>query len=103
MLRGIVGRGRVFFYPFARAPGGLWISPFAQGGAGFAVRAGEGRSGSVWAVGASVGYTLLVSRAVFVGLGAGVQYHAAQIPGGEQPPSFSRLYPQIEIQLGYAF
>jgi len=45
----------------------------------------------------------LVGAVVFLGLGMGVQYHAAHIPGGDTPPSFSRFYPQVEIQLGYAF
>jgi len=102
-LRGMIARGRVFFYPFGGAPAGLWISPFAQAGVGFGLRGGERRTGSVWAAGASVGYTALLTRAVFLGLGMGVQYHAAQIPGGDTPPSFSRFYPQVEIQLGYAF
>jgi hypothetical protein len=102
-LRGAIVRGRAFFYPFAAAPTGLWMSPFAQAGIGWGLRSGERHAGSVWAVGASVGYSALVTRAVLLGFGLGLQYHAASIPGGDGPPSFSRIYPQVEIQLGYAF
>lgn len=102
-LVGAVVRTRVFVYPFASAPAGLWISPFTQYGLGWATRAGEKRAGAVGAVGASVGYSLLLWNRVLAGLGGGVQYHAARIPGGDGPPSFGRFYPQLEIQLGYAF
>jgi hypothetical protein len=102
-LRGALSRGRVFFYPFAAAPTGLWISPFAQAGIGWGLRNDERRAGPVWAAGASVGYSALLGKSVLLGGGLGLQYHAASIPGGDAPPSFSRLYPQVEIQLGYAF
>jgi hypothetical protein len=102
-LRGVILRGRAFFFPFAAAPTGLWLSPFAQAGVGWGLRNDERRAGPVWAVGASVGYSALLTRALLVGLGLGLQYHAAHIPGGDGPPSFSRPYPQVEIQLGYAF
>jgi len=59
--------------------------------------------GAVGAVGASVGYSLLLWNRVLAGLGEGIQSHAARIPGGEGKPSFGRLYPQLDIQLGYAF
>ncbi|MEP7126735.1 MAG: hypothetical protein ABJE95_37745 [Byssovorax sp.] len=102
-LVGAVVRTRIFVYPFASAPAGLWISPFTQYGLGWATRDGQKRIGAVGAVGASVGYTLLLWKHVLAGLGGGLQYHAARIPRGEGPPSFGRLFPQLEIQVGYAF
>jgi hypothetical protein len=102
-LVGAVVRTRIFVYPFAAAPAGLWISPFTQYGLGWATRGGEKRVGAVGAVGASVGYTFLLWKHLLAGLGAGVQYHAARIPGGEGKPSFALLYPHLDIQLGYAF
>ena len=102
-LRGAISRARVFFYPMASAPVGLWISPFAQAGVGWGLRNDERRAGPVWAAGASVGYSGIVGRSVLIGGGLGAQYHYASIPGGDGPPSFSRLYPQVEIQLGYVF
>ena len=102
-LTGAVIRTRIFVYPFATAPAGLWVSPFTQYGLGWATRGGEKRVGGVGAVGASVGYSLLLWNHVLAGLGVGVQSHAAGIPGGEGTPSFARLYPHLDIQLGYAF
>ncbi|MBK7582960.1 MAG: hypothetical protein IPI67_22540 [Myxococcales bacterium] len=102
-LRGVISRGRVFFYPLASAPTGPWLSPFGQAGVGWGLRNGERSRGSVWAVGASAGYTGLVSETVLVGGGFGAQYHTAHIPGSSGPPSFARFYPQVEIQLGYVF
>jgi hypothetical protein len=102
-LRGFIVRGRVFFHPFGAAPTGLWISPFAQAGIGWGLRNGERRAGAVSAAGVSVGYSALLGDAVLLGGGLGVQYHAADIPGGDGPPRFSRYYPQVDINLGYLF
>ncbi len=102
-LIGAIVRARAFFYPSAAAPTGLWISPFAQAGVGWGKRDGERKSGPVGAGGLSVGYSWLFNESVLFGLGGGVQYHAAKIPGGDTPPSFSRFYPHLDIQLGYAF
>lgn len=102
-LRGLVARGRFFFHPLGDAPTGLWVSPFVQGGVGFGLRDGERRAGPVWAFGQSIGWTWRVAEVILLGLGAGVQHHAARIPGGEGPPSFGRIYPQLDIQAGWAF
>jgi hypothetical protein len=101
-LIGGVVRGRVFFYPWKSAPTGVWLSPFTQAGVGWATRAGETRTGPIWAAGLSAGYSLLFGP-VLVGLGGGLQFHAAHIPGGAGAPSFARLYPHLDIHLGYAF
>lgn len=102
-LRGVIARARVFFHPFGEAPTGMWISPFAQAGVGWGLRNGERRAGPVTAAGVSIGYSALLGQSVLLGGGLGVQYHAADIPGGDGPPRFSRYYPQVDIQLGYLF
>jgi len=102
-LRGMIARARVFFHPFGGAPTGFWISPFAQAGIGWGRRNGEREAGAISAAGLSVGYSAMLSRAILLGGGFGLQVHSAQIPGGNDPPSFSRFYPQVEIQLGYVF
>ena len=102
-LRGMIGRVRVFFHPFGAAPTGLWISPFAQAGVGWGLRNGARVAGPVSAAGVSVGYSALLGSSVLLGGGFGMQYHAAKIPGGDGPPSFSRYYPQVDIQVGYLF
>lgn len=101
-LRGVIARGRVFIHPFGAAPSGMWISPFVQAGIGWGLRDGDRRAGPVSAAGASVGYSALLGDSVLLGGGLGVQYHEARIPGGDGPPRFSRYYPQVDIQLGYA-
>jgi hypothetical protein len=102
-LRGAIVRGRVFVHPFGAAPTGMWISPFTQAGIGFGLRNGERRAGPVSAAGVSVGYSALLGDSVLLGGGLGIQYHAAEIPGGDGPPRFSRYYPQVDIQVGYVF
>ena len=102
-LRGVIARGRVFIHPFGAAPTGLWVSPFVQAGVGWGVRNGERRGGPLSAAGVSVGYSGMITQSVLLGGGLGIQYHAARIAGGDTPPSFSRFYPQVEIQLGYVF
>jgi hypothetical protein len=102
-LRGVIVRGRVFIHPFGHAPTGLWISPFVQAGIGWGLRDDERRAGPLSAAGVSVGYSGMITRSVLLGGGLGLQYHQARIPGGDTPPSFSRFYPQVEIQLGYVF
>lgn len=102
-LRGVMARARVFFHPFGAAPTGLWISPFAQAGIGWGRRNGERVPGPISAAGVSVGYSILLGSSVLLGGGMGLQIHAARIPRGDGPPSFSRFYPQVEIQLGYVF
>ena len=102
-LRGLIARGRVFIHPFGAAPTGLWVSPFVQAGVGWGLRNDERRAGPLSAAGVSVGYSALLTESVLLGGGFGAQYHAARIAGGEGPPSFSRFYPQLDIQLGYVF
>lgn len=102
-LRGMIARARVFFHPFGDAPTGFWISPFAQAGVGWGRRNGEREAGAISAAGLSLGYSTMLSKAILLGGGFGLQVHSAQIPGGNDPPSFSRFYPQVEIQLGYVF
>ena len=99
---GAVVRGRVFLYPGSDAPTGFWLSPFGQGGVGWATRDGQRRTGPLWAVGASAGYSVLF-HALHLALGLGGQFHTAQFPGGEGAPSFARFYPTLDASVGYAF
>jgi hypothetical protein len=97
-LFGVVVRGRAVGY-LELAPLGLWLSPFAQAGVGWATRAGTKRTGSVWALGASAGYAWLFGR-LQIALGLGAQLHDASIPGGDGPPSFLRWYPTLDATAG---
>lgn len=101
-LRGVIARGRVFFHPFGAAPTGPWVSPFVQAGVGWGLRGDDRRAGPVSAAGVSVGYSALLGESILLGGGLGIQYHEARIPGGDSAPRFSRYYPQVDIQLGYA-
>ena len=56
-----------------------------------------------WLWGRAVDEYVLLWKHALAGLGGGVHYHAARIPGGEGAPSLGRFYPHLNIQLGYAF
>jgi hypothetical protein len=99
--RGGMIRLRPFFYLGEQALRGLWLSPFVQGGFVTADRAGVSRTGPAAALGGSVGYAWLVAQHLHLALGAGVQVHAAKVPGGEGFPSFGQVFPQIEIAVGW--
>ncbi|MDP2308508.1 MAG: hypothetical protein Q8P18_20985 [Pseudomonadota bacterium] len=100
---GAVVRARAYVYPFGAAPTGLWVSPFAQAGVGWATRDEQREAGPLWAAGASVGYAGLVGRHFHLTFGLGAQYHTATYPGGAGSPSFSRFYPTLDGSVGYAF
>ena len=99
----MVARARAFVFPFDTAPAGFWLSPFGQGGVGWASLQGTQRFGPLWAVGASAGYTFLIAGRVLLALGLGGQYHVAEYPGWDSAPSFHRFYPTLDANLGYAF
>ena len=106
LLQNVIGgvvRVRVFVHPFGSAPRGFWLSPFTQLGPVWATRAGETRTGVAGAAGISAGYSLWIRDRVLLALGAGAQYHAAAIPGGNYTPSFAGFYPTVDIMTGYAF
>jgi hypothetical protein len=81
---------------------GLWVSPFIQGGWVTADRNGTSRTGPAAALGATVGYAWLIADRVHLSLGAGLQVHAARVPGGDGFPSFFQPFPTADISLGYA-
>ena len=95
---GVVLRVRPFFFPFAAAPSGLWVSPFFQTGW---VSAGD-QSGLAVAGGAAIGWTWWLGSRVLLGIGLGAQWHAVIVDGSTAPPGFSRLGPHGDINLGYA-
>lgn len=100
---GAVVRLRPFFFLTQDAPRGLWVSPFMQAGFARAERAGETRVGFAGAVGASVGYALLLADRIYLSAGLGAQVHAVRIRGGEGGPSFVGPYVHADALVGYAF
>lgn len=104
---GAVLRLRPVFFVTDDAPKGLWISPFVQGGFVRADRGTETKVGPAGALGASVGYALLIADHLHLSAGAGVQVHGARVPGGpnREPtdPSFYGPYPHLDGTVGYAF
>ncbi len=116
-LRGVVVRFRPFFYglfhtpyPAGGPPTGFWVSPFVQWGLAWATTTTsvniETQTGHVFAAGVSAGWAWLLWSHLWVMLGAGGQYHMAKIPqtiAFTYVPSFARIYPQIDANLGLAF
>jgi len=97
-VQGFVVRARPMIY-LTEAPRGWWLSPFGQLGIGTADRG----TGTLWAVGVSLGYAWLVWDHLHVAVGAGVQYDQARIEGGSGRPAFAEVWPQIDGSVGYAF
>jgi hypothetical protein len=100
---GFVVRVRSFVYPLGKAPGGLWLSPYAQAGAVRGTRGFEALPGLAIAAGASAGWAFLLGRRVILSLGLGVQYHQAWFGGTTAYPGFARLGPTLDINAGYRF
>lgn len=102
-VSGFGGRARAFYYPFGAAPTGLWVSPFVQAMAARATRRGQAVSGTALAGGVSVGYAWLFADRLHLALGAGAQYHQASVGGSQSAPGYGGLWPQVDINVGYAF
>lgn len=99
---GAMLRARAFVFILGDAPGGLWLSPFAQVGLVTATVRGEAALGPAWAAGASVGYTFRLGPRWLLALGLGAQYHVAAPGGGASFPGFARVSPTVDINVGYA-
>ncbi|HVK70758.1 MAG TPA: hypothetical protein VM694_40160 [Polyangium sp.] len=100
---GMVLRGRVFFHPLGRAPGGLWISPYTQAGPVRSRVASEKIWGPAFAAGLSAGWTWRLGNHVLLGLGLGAQYHRASFLGRTARPGFSLFGPTVDINVGFRF
>jgi hypothetical protein len=100
---GFVVRGRVFVFPLGHAPGGLWISPYMQGGPVVGTRANEKLVGPALATGLSVGWTFRLGERWLIGLGLGGQYHRASLAGSTARPGFSLFGPTVDINVGVRF
>ena len=100
---GLVVRGRVFVYPGARAPLGLWLSPFVQAGPVTGTRATEKLDGTAFAVGVSVGWTWSLAARWQLALGLGAQYHRVSFAGSTARPGFSLPAPQLDVNVDYVF
>ena len=100
---GMVLRGRGFVFPLGHAPGGLWISPYVQGGPVFGTRANEKLVGPAFAAGLSVGWTFRLGERWLIGLGLGGQYHRTSFAGSTARPGFSLFGPTVDINVGVRF
>ena len=100
---GFVVRGRAFIFPLGHAPGGLWISPYVQGGPVVGTRANEKRVGPALATGLSVGWTFRLGQRWLLGLGLGGQYHRVSFAGSTARPGFSLFGPTVDINVGFRF
>lgn len=100
---GFVFRARAFIFPLGTAPGGFWVSPYAQTGIVLGTRGGFERTGPTLATGLSAGWTFALGARVLIALGLGAQYHVAAFDGDSAFPGFSRFGPTVDINLGYRF
>lgn len=101
-IRGVMGRGRFFVFPWADAPRGPWLSPYAQAGWASGTVDGESKSGGAFAAGLSAGYTFGLGESWLLGLGLGGQYHLVSLDHQTRYPGFLRFGPTVDIFLGYA-
>lgn len=97
---GAILRVRPVFYLQGDAKG-LWVSPFVQGGLGWGLVDGERHRGTVYAIGAAIGYAWMVGP-VLLSAGIGAQYHHASfdVPGRDTP-SFGGVWPHVDLVAGY--
>lgn len=102
-IRGAYVRARAYFFLVGRAPEGLWVSPFAQAAIVSGRRADGPALGGAAASGVALGYAFLIADHFHLGVGAGGQWHVADVSEDDAPPSFSELGWHIDLTLGYAF
>ncbi len=102
-IRGWIIRARPYFFALEEAPRGLWVSPFIQGGSVSGTQGGVEKSGGTGALGASVGYALLLGDILHLSLGLGGQLHFAKLKGSAAPPSFYTAGLHLDATLGFAF
>jgi hypothetical protein len=100
---GFAVRGRAFVFPFGHAPGGLWISPYLQGGPVVGTRANTKHVGPAFATGLSVGWTFQLGQRFLLGLGLGGQYHRVSFAGTTARPGFSLFGPTVDINVAFRF
>jgi hypothetical protein len=104
----VVGLGaelRPFFFPFATAPAGLYVSPF---GRIVAIQAEddlpEKVNGIGWTAGVTAGWGfLLADDRLLLRFGAGAQYWAFEIEDDAGTAGLKGVYPDVDIIVGYAF
>ena len=102
-VAGVMVRVRPFIHPFGHAPGGLWISPFVQGGPVGSPHAGGGLKGLAFALGLSVGWNFLLGERWLIGLGVGAQFHLATFDGSDRYPGFGGFWPTVDIHAAWRF
>lgn len=100
-IRGVMGRGRIFLFPWAEAPTGPWLSPFAQVGWARGSVDGQAPSGEAFAAGLSLGYTWALGAKWLLGLGVGGQYHLVSLDHSTDYPGFLRFGQTVDINLDY--
>lgn len=100
---GLGARARLFVFFTHRAPQGLFATAYIQLMHLWASEGASSGTGVGWAVGATVGYSLLLFDALALRLGLGAQYHEAVVRAGGRDQGFRGPFPQIDIQLGWVF
>ncbi|MEZ4373698.1 MAG: hypothetical protein R3B07_22955 [Polyangiaceae bacterium] len=95
---------RPFVFPLGTGMKGLYVSPFARAGVGYAKDGlDDTASNPVWSVGATAGYGWMFNYdRILLRLGAGAQYWAYET-GSQKKAGVNGVYPQVDIIFGWAF
>ena len=100
---GFGGQIRPTFFVTNDAPRGVYIAPFFRGAAVSATANDVTGRGFGWSLGAFVGYAFMLGTRVNLRIGAGAQYMSYAVDAGTVRIEWKRLYPALDLVVGYHF
>jgi hypothetical protein len=102
-FRGAGGQVRPTFFVSGDAPRGVYVAPYVRGAAVSSTRDGHTGHGFGWSAGTFVGYSWMFGDSVNLRIGGGAQYMHYAVDAGPHRIEWKRLYPALDLVVGYTF
>jgi hypothetical protein len=97
------GQVRPTFFLTHDAPRGVYIAPFFRGERVSSEANGITGRGFGWSAGAWAGYSFMFGEHVNLRVGAGAQYMSYAVDAGTTRVEWRKVYPALDLVVGYAF
>lgn len=94
---------RPTFFLTADAPRGVYLAPFFRSAAVSATANDVTGRGVGWSVGTFMGYSFVLGERWNVRVGAGAQYMSYAVDAGTTRIEWKRIYPALDLVVGYGF